>query len=365
MQRLARSRINDLEPYIPGKPVEEVQRELGLEEIVKMASNENPWGPSPLALKAIQGELTRVYQYPEGSCRELRRSLASHLGISEQMVTVSNGADNVLLMIAQAFVDPGAEVVMATPTFPIYRSATILMSGIPVEVPILDFTHDLKGMAEAVGAHTKVLIVCNPNSPTGTMVDEGALATFQAQLPEDILLVVDEVYGDFASSPDFPDVLAFIREGRPVVSVRSFSKLYGLAGLRVGYAVGPSDVIQALNRVREPFPVNRLAMVAATAALEDTAFRDRVLEENERGRTYLKDSFQEMGLRCLPSHTNFVFVDLGVDAQRVFERLLRRGIIVRPGGIWKLPTWSRITIGTPAQNKRLIEALKEVLREDV
>lgn len=362
-QRLARPCIQRLEPYIPGKPVEEVQRELGLREVFKMASNENPWGASPLALKALREALPDVYQYPEGSCLDLRRALASRFGISEEMVTVSNGADNVLMMIAQAFVDHGTEVVMATPTFPVYRTATLLMGGEPVEIPLRDFAHDLETMAQAVGPRTKVVIVCNPNSPTGTVVLQDAMEVFLTTLSEDVVLVVDEVYGDFASTPAFPDVLGFIREGRTVISVRSFSKLYGLAGLRIGYAMAPRGLIEALNRVREPFPVNRLAMIAAQAALADEAFRQRVLSKTDKGRAFLLESFQQMGLRCLPSHTNFVFVDLGTDAQEVFEKLLRWGIIIRPGRVWKTPTWCRITVGTKEQNERLIEALKEVLKE--
>jgi histidinol-phosphate aminotransferase len=360
-EKMARPSILNLEPYIPGKPAEEVQRELGLGEVVKMASNENPWGASPLALEAVMKELPRVYQYPEGSCRDLRRALANHFEISEDMVTVSNGADNVLMMITQAFVDPGAEVVMARPTFPVYRTATVLMGGVPVEVPLEDFTHDLGGMGGAISPRTKVVVVCNPNSPTGTSVGQEEMQAFLARLPEGMVLVVDEVYGEFASSSSFPDVLGFIRDGKPVLSVRSFSKLYGLAGLRVGYAMGPPGLIQVLNRVREPFPVNRLAVVAAQAALGDLAFRDHVLRETEKGRLWLMEAFEGMGLRCLPSHTNFVFVDLGTDAQVVFEKLLRRGIIIRPGGIWKTPTWCRITVGKPEQNENLIWALKQVL----
>jgi histidinol-phosphate aminotransferase len=362
-KRLTRPILDQLAPYIPGKPVEEVQREYGLRDIIKMASNENPWGTSPRALEAMREELQRVSQYPEGSCLDLRQALARRLGVTEEMVTLSNGADNVLMMIPQAFVEPGEEVVMATPTFPIYKAATLLMGGVPVEVPLRQFTHDLQAMGAAVGPRTKIVIVCNPNNPTGTMVTQGELGALLARLPSGVLLVLDEVYGDFASSADFPDAMGLIRAGRPVLSVRSFSKLYGLAGARVGYAVGPADLIQGLNRVREPFPVNRLAQMGALAALEDEGFRARVLSETERGRELLSLRFKELGLRCLISHTNFLFLDLGRDAQAVHEALLRRGIIIRPGKTWQTPTWCRITVGTPEQNKRLIGALAEVLGE--
>lgn len=358
---LARAGLQDLEPYIPGKPIEEVQQAFGLQEVIKMASNENPWGTSPMALDAMGEEMAKLSHYPEGTCRELRQSLAQSLGVGADMITVSNGADNILMMIAQAFVEVGEEVVMAKPTFPVYRTVTLIMGGVPVEVPLRDFTHDLEAMASAVGPKTKAVFICNPNNPTGTMVNHHEVERFLTQLPHGVLLIMDEVYGDFAASDEFPDTLASIKGERAVLSVRSFSKLYGLAGLRVGYAVGPFELIEALNRVREPFPVNRLAQAAALAALDDEGFRRHVITGTEQGRAYLTDSLHRMGLRCLPSHTNFLFVDLGTDAQAVFEALLRRGIIFRPGGIWGTPTWCRITVGAPEQNEKLIHALGEVL----
>ncbi len=360
-RRMTRSVIDKLESYIPGKPVEEVQREYGLQDIIKMASNENPWGVSPRALQAMRGELRKVYQYPEGSCLELRQALARRLGVTEDMITISNGADNVLMMIAQAFVEQAEEAVMATPTFPIYKTAVLLGEGVPVEISLRAFTHDLEAMASAIGPRTKLLIVCNPNNPTGTMVTEKEVRALLDRFPPGVLLILDEVYGDFTASSEFPDAVGLIWEGRPVIAVRSFSKLYGLAGVRVGYAVGSPDLIQALNRVREPFPVNRLGQAAALAALGDEKFRAMVLRETERGRDFLSRALGELGLTCLPSHTNFLFVDLARDAQGVHEALLRRGIIIRPGKTWRTPTWCRITVGTPEQNQRLVQALGEVL----
>jgi histidinol-phosphate aminotransferase len=363
-RRLTRSVIDSLDPYIPGRPIEDVEREYGLTDVIKMASNENPWGSSPMALEAMREELGRSNLYPEGSCRDLREALAGRLGVTPEMIVVSNGADNVLMMIAQAFVEKGEEVVMARPTFAIYRTAVLLMGGVPVEVPLRDFTHDLRGMAQAVGPRTKAVIVCNPNNPTGTMVGKRDLDSFLDRLPDHTLLILDEVYGDFAASPDYPDGLDLISGERPVISVRSFSKLYGLAGLRVGYAVSSPGLAEALNRVREPFPVNRLAQVAAKAALLDEGFRRHVLAETEKGKAFLGRALRDMGLRCLESSTNFLFVDLMRDAQGVFQELLRRGIIVRPGKIWGAPTWCRITIGTMEQNRRLVRALAEVLAEE-
>jgi histidinol-phosphate aminotransferase len=363
VQQMAREILEKLDPYVPGKPVEEVQREYGLREVIKMASNENPWGVPPRVIQALTEALPHLAQYPEGSCLELRRSLSRRLGVEEDMVTVSNGADNVLMMIAQAFVERGDEVVMARPTFPVYRTAALLMEGHPVEVPLREHTHDLEAMARAITPRTKAIFLCNPNNPTGTLVIRAELERFLKRIPSGVLLVVDEVYGDFADSEDYPDALEYIRQGAPIISVRSFSKIYGLAGLRIGYAIAPKEIIGWLNRVREPFPVNRLAQIAAQAALEDEDFRRRVLEETRRGKEFLREELRRLGMHCLPSHTNFLFVDLGVDAQLVFSALLRKGIIIRPGGIWGTPTWCRITIGTQEQNERLVESLKEVLPE--
>ncbi len=353
--------LDRLEHYVPGKPVEEVRAKYGLSRVIKMASNENPWGPSPKALEAAKLELEQVAMYPEGSCAQLRRALAAHLGVTEEMVTVSNGGDNVLMMIAQAFVEPGDRVVMGTPTFPVYRTACLLMGGEPVEVPLKDFAHDLEAMAEAVRSGAKMVVICNPNNPTGTIVREKELRSFLEILPKEVLVVLDEVYGDFAECEDFPDGVKLIGQGQSIVSVRSFSKLYGLAGLRVGYGIGPPELIRALNKVREPFPVNRVAQAAAMGALEDQEFRQRVIRETRRGKAELASALREMGLRCLDSHTNFLFVDLGRDSEEVFQALLARGIVIRPGKIWKTPTWCRITVGTPEENRELVRALSEVL----
>jgi histidinol-phosphate aminotransferase len=359
---LSRRELEELQTYVPGTPVEEVQERYGLPEIIKMASNENPWGPSPMALQAVSEELSRLAQYPEGSCRALRQALAERFGLHADMITLSNGADNILMMIAQAFVGNGEEVVMAAPTFAVYRTAVILMGGVPIEIPLRDFVHDLEAMARAVGPRTKAVFVCNPNNPTGTIVGREALEEFIDGLPADLLVVLDEVYGDFAAADEFPDGLRFIDRGKALITVRSFSKLYGLAGLRIGYAVAHPELIAALNKVREPFPVNRLAQAAAQGALADEEFRNHVLRETERGRAYLSRALQAMGLTCLPSHTNFLFVDLATDAQAAYEALLKEGIIVRPGGIWGTTTWCRITIGTMEQNERLVGALEKVIK---
>ena len=328
---LLRRGVLDLEPYVPGKPIEEVQEELGITDIAKMASNENPLGPSPKAVAAMAAELENVHLYPEGSCTLLRRRMAEKFGISPDMITLSNGADNCILLAASAFVNEGDEVLMADLTFFVYTTVTKIMGGRPVCVPLKDQVHDLAAMARQINERTKLIFICNPNNPTGTIVRRAELDAFVADLPEHVVVILDEAYCEFVDDPDCPDGLEYIRQGRPVVSLRTFSKLYGLAGLRIGYAMGAADTIAAFNRVREPFPVSRLAQAAAQAALEDDAFRRKVLENNAQGKAYLYEAFAGMGLPVVPTFTNFVLVDLQRPARDVFQALLQRGIIVRPG----------------------------------
>jgi histidinol-phosphate aminotransferase len=353
--------LERLQPYVPGKAPEEVRRSHGLEKVIKMASNENPWGTSPKALERAKMELEKSALYPEGSCLELREALAKRYEVSKDMIVVSNGGDNVLGLIAHAFLEVGDEAVMATPTFPIYRTAALVAGGEPIEVPLRNFVHDLHAMAQKVGPRTKLLFICNPNNPTGTIVRRHDLMGFLETLPETVLVVLDEVYCDFVEEEDFPDGISLIKEGWRILSVRSFSKLYGLAGLRIGYAVGPEDIIDALEKVREPFPVNRVAQAAALGALEDEEFRRFVISETKGERKRLASALEDMGLNCLESHTNFLFVDLGRDSEVVFEKLLRMGIIIRPGKIWGTPTWCRITIGRREENQELLSALRKVL----
>jgi histidinol-phosphate aminotransferase len=360
-KHLLRDSLRNLKPMVTGKPVEEVQQEYNLKEIIKLGSNENAWGTSMKALDAIKAEMSKVNQYPVNMSPALRRVLAHRLGVDEEMLIVSNGGATIFSLIVQAFVDKTEEVIMAKPTFPIYRRATLLSGGIPIEVPLLNFTHDLDQMLASIGEKTKVIVICNPNNPTGTMVTRSALERFLNSLPESVLTVLDDVYTDFCTDPDSPDSIAFIRAGKPVISIRTFSKLYGLAGIRIGYAIAPKDLIQALEIVQEPFAVNRLAHAAALAALDDNDFRNFVIRETIKLRDELYDELTGMGLKCIPSHANFIFVDLGKNAQDVFRALLPLGFVIRAMEVWEMPTWARITVGTGEQNHKLIKALRELL----
>jgi len=359
MKKYARKGILDLKAYIPGKPVEEVQEELGLSEIVKLASNETPLGPSPKAVAAAEKELRNIHLYPEGSCTRLRRDMAQRLVIADDMILFSNGADNAIVLIANAFIDEGDEVVMADPSFFIYQTYTKIMGGRPILVELKNHAHDLSAMLKKVGKKTKLVFVCNPNNPTGTIVGKDELDDFVSHLPDHVILVLDEAYIEFVSDRDSRDGLDYIKKGHNVISLRTFSKICGIAGLRIGYALACREFIAALNRVREPFPVSRVAQAAARAALEDDEYRAKVLKNNEEGKAYLYDEFKNMGLPSAPSQTNFIFVDLRRDSQEIFQALLKKGIIIRPGRQWNCPTHARVTIGTMEQNKKFIKALKE------
>jgi len=362
IEKLTRKGILKLVAYVPGRAIEEVEKEYGVKRWVKLASNENLLGPSPKALKAIGKELRNISFYPEGPSSVLRQALARKFSLREKNIVISNGADNVILMVANAFVDEGDEVVMATPTFPVYTNTTQIMGGIPVRVPLKDFTHDLPEMLKRVNRKTKLVYVCNPNNPTGTIVTRKALDEFLSKLPDRVILVLDEAYCDFVDSPNFPDGVGYVKKGKQVIVLRTFSKVYGLAGLRIGYALGREDLIKGLNQVRDPFPVHRLAQVAAEAALKDKEYEEMSVQMVRDGRKYLCRELERLGLSYVPSQANFILIDFGRDINRVFEDLLREGIIIRPGRMWNYPTSGRVTIGRIGDHRRFIKALKKILR---
>jgi len=360
-ENLARKGILKIASYVPGKSIEEVQRQFGAKRWTKLASNENLLGPSPKALTAIRKELSKIYLYPEGPCSVLRKALAERFAIPEGMVIISNGADNLILMIANAFVNEGDEVIMADPTFPVYTNATQIMGGKPIRVKLKDFTHDLDAMLKKVSRKTKLLFICNPNNPTGTAVSVEALNAFLSRLLRRVVVVLDEAYGDFAEDAFYPNGLDYIRERKQIIVLRTFSKVYGLAGLRIGYALGRKDLVDCLYQVRDPFPVHRLAQVAALAALNDEDHAIRSIQLVYEGKRYLYKELDKMGLSYVPSQANFIFIDFEKDSERVFEAFLRKGIIIRPGKIWGYPTFARVTVGRMEDNRRFIKALKRIL----
>ncbi|MFB3884897.1 MAG: histidinol-phosphate transaminase [Thermodesulfobacteriota bacterium] len=361
-ERLARKGILEITSYIPGKAIEEAQQEFGVKKWIKLASNENLLGPSPRAVAAIRKELQNIYLYPEGPCTALIQTLARKFSLPEKTIIISNGADNLILMIASAFLDEGDEVVMADPTFSVYTNVTQIMGGTPIKVRLRDFAHDLPAMLKKVNRKTKLVFLCNPNNPTGTIVSQESVNHFLSKLPKRVIVVLDEAYGDFAEDPFYPNGTEYVKKGAQVIVLRTFSKVYGLAGLRIGYALGREDLVNCLYQVRDPFPVHRLAQVAAVAALNDTDHAVRSIQLVYEGRRYLYKELDQMGFSYVPSEANFILIDFGKDSEEVFQAFLREGIIIRPGKTWGYPTFARVTIGRMEDNRNFIKALKKILR---
>jgi histidinol-phosphate aminotransferase len=359
---LTRPCVETLTPYVPGKPIEEVRREFGLTDIIKLASNENPLGPSPKAVEAIRAAACDVRLYPDNDCFELRRALSAHLGVPEKQIPLGHGSDELIHNIGLAFVCPGDEVMMCTGPFSQYEFTAKLMDAAPVMVPMRDWAYDLEAMAERLSPRTKVVFIGSPNNPTGTIVRKAELARFVSALPEAAVLIMDEAYHEYVDDPDYPDSLALVREGRNVIVLRTFSKIYALAGLRVGYGATTPALAAAMDAVREPFNVSCLAQVAAAASLSDPDQVARTKRLNDESKELLYREFARIGLPYTRSQANFVWVDVGRDCRSVFQALLQRGVIVRTGDVFGAPTHIRVSTGTREENQRFVEALEQVLK---
>jgi histidinol-phosphate aminotransferase len=354
--------LDAIKPYTPGKPIQEVEREYGLKDVIKLASNENPLGSSPKALEAAREALCRVNYYPDGQNYELRHALAAKLNVAPEQLVVGNGADGIIMQTCLAYLDEGDEVVISRSSFPVYDIFVNVMRARLVKTPLRDYGLDLDAMASAIGDRAKLVFVCNPNNPTGTMVTASEVDAFIKRVPEEVLIVLDEAYFEFVDSDEFPDSLSYIRAGRKnVLIMRTFSKIYGLAGIRLGYAIADPELLAPLNKIKEPFSVNLVAQETGVAALAEDRFLQRTVSANREGRLFLYREFDRLGLFYLKSHTNFVSVRIGPRAAPVIQSLLERGIIVRPCTSYDLPEFARVTVGTPAQNARFIAALEDVL----
>jgi histidinol-phosphate aminotransferase len=342
--------------YVPGKPIEDVARDMGLDPtgIIKLASNENSFGPSPLAVEAAKRAIEQGQLYPDGGCYALRDRLARFHGLSPDQFVIGNGSNEIIEFLGHVFLNPGDEVVMGKPEFVVYSLVSILFGAKPVEVPLVNFRNDLKALGRAVTPRTKLVIVATPNNPTGTANTERELLDFVRSLPDSVICVIDEAYSDFAENP--PDIRPLIKEGRNVIGLRTFSKVYGLAALRIGYGYASAELAMLLDRIRQPFNVNSVAQAAAMAALDDTAFAASCVRETRRGLKRLEAAFAELGLEFIPSQANFILAKVG-DGARVFDALQRRGVIVRPVANYGLPEWIRVTAGTADQNERLLKEL--------
>lgn len=355
--------ITRLTPYRPGKPVAEVERELGITGIIKLASNENSLGPSPKALAAIHEYASKMHVYPDASSFELRNALAAHLDVAPDSIVLGNGSDDIIHLLGVTFLEPGDEVVQGYPSFVRYESAAILNNAPCHLVPLTaDWVHDLDAMAERLNENTRMVFITNPNNPTGTIVSQAALEKFIAKVPERALIVVDEAYCEYAApSADYSDSLPYVRAGENVVALRTFSKIYGLAGLRVGYGVMRPDIANSLHQTREPFNLNLMAQLSAVAALADQEHVAKTVEMNEAGKADFYRAFEEMGLDYTPTYGNFVWFNTGRDSVAVFQALLREGVITRTGDVFGAPTYLRVTVGTQAENAKFLAALRKVL----
>jgi histidinol-phosphate aminotransferase len=354
--------LEGLERYEPGKPIDEVQRELGLRRVVKLASNENPLGPSPAALAAAHAALAQGHRYPDGPGAALRQALARRHKVEAAQVVVGNGSTDIIDLLARAFLAPGHNAVISEEAFARFRQCVNARNGGAQLVPMRKHVHDLEAMAEAVDGRTRLLFVANPNNPTGTWNTRAQVDALLERLPEGVLLVLDEAYFEYADHPDYPNGLDYVRAGAPVVVLRTFSKVYGLAGLRVGYGLAGPEVVEALDTVREPFNTNLVGQAAALAALDDHGHLVRSRELNRVEKARLEQALAVRGLSFLPSLANFLCVDMGQDGTNVFKRLLAKGVIVRPLRPYGLANWLRISVGTSDENDSLLEALDTVLQ---
>ena len=360
-ESLANEHILGIAPYEPGKPIEELEREAGIHDGIKLASNENPLPPSDRVREAITNALVHLNRYPDGSGFYLRQAIAKKHGVSQDQIVLGNGSNELIELLVRTFLRPGDEAVVPHPSFVVYPMIVQAAGGIRVMVMLKDYRLDLEAMARAVTPQTKLVFIANPNNPTATIVTADEVETFLGRIPERTIVVFDEAYIEFALGPDFPDTIGHMKQGRRVVVLRTFSKASSLAGLRIGYGVADADAVALMNRIRQPFNVNSLGQVAALAAMEDEPHILECVRMIEAGRHFLYDEFKTLGIRYVPSRANFILVDVGRSAADIYQKLLQQGVIVRPMTPFGMETALRITVGTPEENRKLVKALKTVL----
>jgi histidinol-phosphate aminotransferase len=358
---LAVEGVRGLSPYKPGKPVEELERELGLSGIIKLASNESPLGPGPAALAAVAECAVEIARYPDGNGFSLKQALAARHRVTAESITLGNGSNDVLELITRGFVTRDNEVVFSQHAFAVYPLATQAVGARAVVTPAKEYAHDLEAMAAAITAKTRVVFIANPNNPTGTWIAAEAVAAFLSAVPENVLVVLDEAYFEYVDEPAYQSFISRIGKFRNLIVTRTFSKAYGLAGLRVGYAVSDPQVADVLNRVRQPFNVNAMGLAAAEAALGDHAHLSKSIDVNRSGMQKLTRAFDELGIDHIPSAGNFVAARMPRPGAEIFSALLKEGVIVRPIAEYEMPDFIRVTVGTEDENERFIEALKRVI----
>jgi histidinol-phosphate aminotransferase len=350
--------IKSISPYVPGKPIEELERELGISNSIKLASNENPLGPSTKAVNAIKKAVAGLNRYPDGSGFYLSEKLAKSLGMELNQIILGNGSNELIELAVRTFVQPGDEVVSADPSFVVYKMITQAAGGTNVIVPCKDLTHDLDAMADRITDRTRLVFIANPNNPTGTMNTKEEMDRFLARVPDHVLVCVDEAYFEYVTRADYPDAIDYLREGKNVLSLRTFSKIYGLAGLRIGYGATRPEVAEMMNKVRQPFNTNSLGQIGALAALSDRKHVERSVTMNNEGKQLLYREFDRLGVKYTPTETNFILFETAKDGRELYAGLLKKGVIVRPMGGNRV----RVTIGLPEENQRFVAELEEALK---
>ena len=363
--KLATIGVQKITPYQPGRPAEEVAAEFGIAKPVKLASNENPLGPSPLAIKAMQ-TVHDLERYPDGNGAALKQKIAERHGLAVDCITLGNGSNDILEFVTRAFVNPGDEVIFSRHAFAVYPLATLAAGGTPVETPALNWGNNLNAIAEAITDRSKVIFIANPNNPTGTWLTGAELRPFLDKVPNHVIVVIDEAYAEYAAAEefvDYPDCTQWLDDYPNLLVTRTFSKIFGLAGLRVGYGVSSPELADYLNRVRQPFNVNSLALVAAEAALDDVEHISQSREMNQSGMTYLIEQCEQRGLAYIPSAGNFLAIDFSKPAGGLFEAMMQQGVIVRPVANYGMPNFLRVTIGSEEENRRFIDVLDRVSKD--
>jgi histidinol-phosphate aminotransferase len=365
MKKLIRESILRIEQYEPGMPVDVFKKERALEdEFSKLASNENPLGPSPLAIDAIKKSLEDGHLYPDNRCMHLRERIAQYLGVSTEHLGIGNGTTELIFLMGVAFLNPGETFIMSESSFIMAKIVAQIMECHLIEVPLKEYRHDLSAILKMISKDTKIVYLDNPMNPIGTTLTHQDVSQFMEEIPEDIIVVFDEAYYEYASKENYPDTLRLVEEGKNVMVMRTFSKMYGLAGFRVGYCAAKEDFIDAISRASPPFSVNRFAQIGAAEALKDKTHIQKTKEITESGKRFLYENFERMSVFYIPSETNFVTIDIKTDAKRVSEELKKRSVVVRPLTMYGKPTFLRVTIGTPDQNKKFVEAFKQIYQND-
>jgi histidinol-phosphate aminotransferase len=359
MKVLVPDYILSIKPYSPGKPLEELEREYGIVDSIKLASNENPLGPSPMAIEAIRRAMPKLNRYPDGSGYDLIQKISDHIGVSPQHIVLGNGSDEIIGMLAFAFLQPGDEVVLPNPSFLMYDIMVRGAGAVPIPVPLTSLSIDLDRILERITSKTRIIFLCNPNNPTGTIITKNVFHAFIKEIPDNIIVVVDEAYIEFVRDPNCAVSFEHMDAMKPLVALRTFSKVYGLAGLRIGYGVMPAAIADILNRIRLPFNANSLAQVGAGAALDDKGFIEKVISLIHEGLDFLYDGLDRLGIRYFPTQSNFFLIDVLKDADVIYENMLKQGVIVRSMKSYGYPNYIRVNVGLHDENVRFLQAIKK------